>query len=163
MKNTTITSYNAVVNTSFTGSDGEKVNGIETYKTVTAALAAAPKASKTEYIIFIKSGRYHEKITVGKPNITFIGENMNKTKITYDVANSTKRPDGTTYGTFGSASCSVIAENFKAENLTFENAFDYPKNIIKADTVDQSLQTLKQLHLNLIKIAIMPILKIVDF
>ncbi len=126
--------YNLVVDGKFTGTNGEKVDGIPTYKTVTAALAKAPKASKTQYVIFIKSGKYHEKITVDKPNITFMGEDMNKTKLTYDVANSTKKPDGTIYGTFDSASCSVIAENFKAENLTFENAFDYPKNKAKANT-----------------------------
>jgi pectinesterase len=151
MKNTTITSYNAVVNTHFTGSDGEKVNGIETYKTVTAALEQAPKTSKTEYVIFIKSGHYHEKITVCKPNITFMGENMSKTKLTYDAANSTKKPDGTTYGTMECASVSVIAENFKAENITFENSFDYPKNKSKADTDSTKLSSLQAVALSLDK------------
>ncbi|WP_051624241.1 pectinesterase family protein [Clostridium akagii] len=133
MKNSTIISYNTVVDINFKGSDGTKLNGIETYKTITEALSKAPKSSKTEYIIFIKSGRYNEKITVDKPNITLIGQNMSKTKITFAAANSMLKPDGTTYGTFGSASVSVIAENFKAENLTFENAFDYLKNKSKPD------------------------------
>ncbi len=151
MKSTTITSYNAVVNSSFSGASGEKINGIQTYKTITEALANAPKTPQNEYIIFIKSGRYHEKITVGKPNITFFGENMSKTRLTYDVANSTKRPDGTTYGTFGSASCSVIAENFKAENLTFENTFDYPKNQSKTDSDKSKLANPQAVALNLSK------------
>lgn len=151
MKTTKISSYNSIVYGNLDGTSGQKVNGIETYKTVTEALANAPKESKNEYIIFIKSGRYHEKITVNKPNITFIGENMSKTRLSYDVASSSKKPDGTTYGTFASASCSIIAENFKAENLTFENTFDYPKNAAKKDTDESKLANPQAVALKLDK------------
>ena len=42
------------------------------------------------------------------------------------------QPDSTTYGTSGSASVTVSANNFAAENLTIENGFDYPSNFAKA-------------------------------
>ncbi len=128
------TNYNAIVDGKFTGTDGAKVNGTPTYKTVTSALSNAPKDSKTQYIIFIKSGLYHEKLTINIPNITLIGESKDETKLSYDAANSIKKPDGTLYGTYGSSSVTVLAPNFTAENLTFENAFDYPKNMAKAST-----------------------------
>ncbi|PJI09573.1 MULTISPECIES: pectinesterase family protein [Clostridium] len=127
-----ILSYNAIVDINFKGQDGTKVNGISTYKSITSAVSSAPTSSTNKYVIHIKKGTYYEKVTVNKPNITFIGEDRDKTKITYDVANSTKKPDGTTYGTFGSASLSVIAPNFSCENLTVENSFDYPSNKAKA-------------------------------
>lgn len=127
------TTYDAVVDENFTGNNGKKVNEIPTYRTVTAALSNAPNASKTKYVIYIKNGTYHEKITIDKPNISLLGEDKNKTKLSYDVASSTKKPDGTDYGTFDSASVSVIAPNFSAENLTIENTFDYLGNRAKAN------------------------------
>ncbi len=128
----TKSNYNIVVDGKFTGANGEKVDGIPTYKTVTSALSKAPKASKNNFVIYIKNGIYHEKITIDKPHISIVGESIDKTKLTYGVANSTKKPDGTPYGTYDSASVSVVAPNFSAENLTIENSFDYPKNRAKA-------------------------------
>ncbi|MCR3760922.1 hypothetical protein KYB31_18270 [Clostridium felsineum] len=126
------TNYNSIVDSKFTGVNGSNVNGVPTYKDMTSALTNAPSDSKKPYTIFIKAGSYHEKITVDKPNIHFVGESENSTKLTYDVASGTKKTDGTTYGTFDTASVSVIAPDFSAENVTFENAFDYPGNAAKS-------------------------------
>ncbi|URZ04385.1 pectinesterase family protein [Clostridium felsineum] len=127
------TNYNSIVDSAFTGTNGSTVNGIPTYKDMTSALTNAPTNSTAPYNIFIKAGTYHEKLTIDRPNIHLIGENENTTKLSYDAASGTKKADGTTYGTSGSASVSVIAPDFSAENVTFENAFDYPSNAAKSN------------------------------
>lgn len=127
--------YQAVVDGQYTGTDGAVQENVKTYKTVTAALAEAPADSKEPYVIFIKNGRYYEKLTIDKPMITLIGEDRDKTILTYDHASGTKKPDGnSTYGTSGSASVTVKAADFHAENVTFENGFDYPANQAKMDS-----------------------------
>ena len=126
--------YNVIVDSKFSGNDGTKEDGTPTYKTLSAAIDQAPTDSSSKYTIYIKDGTYHEKVTIDKPYISLIGEDVDKTKLTYDAASGTKKPDGTNYGTSGSASLSVISPNFSAENLTIENGFDYPANKSKADS-----------------------------
>jgi len=125
-------SPNIVVDASFTGTDGDQVNAIPTYKTITAAVGSVSPSNTTEKIIFVKNGTYHEKLTIATPYITLVGESATGTKITYDAANplvmrTVDGGDGTvTYGTSGSASVTIksSATGFKATNITFENSFD---------------------------------------
>ncbi len=108
------------------------VSGVKTYGKVASALNDAPENGTKPYVIFIMNGRYYEKLTIAKSFIAFIGESRDKTILTYDAASDTKKLDGTTYGTSGSASVMVRASDFRAENLTIENGFDYPTNAAKA-------------------------------
>lgn len=55
---------NMIVDGSFKGSNGSKVNGHKTYKTVQAAIDSVSQNNKSDVIIYIKNGRYHEKITL---------------------------------------------------------------------------------------------------
>lgn len=59
-------------------------DGSGDYKTISAAVKAAPEKSKSRYIIHIKSGKYKENIEVSKKkkNIMFIGDGRSKTIIT---------------------------------------------------------------------------------
>lgn len=59
-------------------------DGSGNYKTVSAAVAAAPDNSKTRYVIKIKAGVYRENVEVGKKkkNIMFLGEGRTTTIIT---------------------------------------------------------------------------------
>jgi pectinesterase len=102
--------------------------------TLAAALEAAPDNSATPYVIFLKAGRYHEKLVVDKPNIHLVGEDRARTIVTYDAASDTPAPDGGTYGTRGSFTIKITAPGFRAQSITFENAFDYMTNMRKADT-----------------------------
>ncbi|SFL38155.1 pectinesterase [Gracilibacillus orientalis] len=92
------------------------------FPTVQAALDSMEGESGT---VFIANGTYYEKLEVEWPAITFIGEDRDHTVITYNAASGTKKNDGTTYGTFDSASVIVRNANFTAVNMTFENGFDY--------------------------------------
>lgn len=124
--------YAAVVDARYVGADGARIHGVATFHTLGAALSAAPSWSAGRYTIFIRNGRYREKLTVDRPNVTLVGESRDGTVLTFDAASDTPAPGGGTYGTRGSFTLRVVAPDFRAENLTIENAFDYPANAAKA-------------------------------
>ena len=124
--------YGAVVDARFGGRDGDRVGGEATYRTVGGALAAAPESSPSPFIIFIRNGRYHEKLVVEKPNITLRGESRDGVVLTFDSNADTPNPPGGTYGTRGSFTLKVTAPDFRAEHLTIQNAFDYRANSARA-------------------------------
>lgn len=74
-------------------------DGSGTFKTVAAAVAAAPENSNKRYVILIKAGVYREnvEVTKKKKNIMFMGEGRTRTIITA----SRNVADGST--TFNSA------------------------------------------------------------
>jgi polygalacturonase len=126
--------YVAVVDASFRGTDGDSTRGTPTFRTLGAALTALPPNGVGRTRILVKNGRYHEKLTIDRPYITLMGESRDSTIITYDAAADTPSPGGGTYGTRGSFTLRVVAPDFRAENLTIENAFDYPRNVAKPDS-----------------------------
>ena len=116
-----LSGYDYVVDASFEGAAGDtSAYGVPEYKTVTEAINAAAGASGTK-VIFVRNGDYAEKIELSTPNITLIGEDSEKTRIYYDVAENA--------GASGTAryAFSVLAgaDSFTAENLTIENAYAY--------------------------------------
>jgi pectinesterase len=100
-----------------------------------AALDAAPSNPDRPYRILLKSGRYYEKLVVSKPNIHLVGEDRERTVVTFDAASDTKDPQGNPYGTRGSFTIRITAPGFRAERITFENGFDYLANLAR-DTAD---------------------------
>ena len=63
-----------------------------------------------------------------------LGEIRDGAVLTFDAASDTPTPTGGTYGTRGSFTLRVVAPDFRAENMTIENAFDYPANAAKPDS-----------------------------
>jgi pectinesterase len=116
------------VDAKFTGQDGALVAGAATYHTLGAALTAAPDSSASPYVIYIRNGRYREKLNVDKANITLIGQSRDSVVLTFDATADTPDPDGGTLGTRGSFTLRIAAPDFRAEHLTIENAFDYRAN-----------------------------------
>ncbi|MBB5868112.1 pectin methylesterase-like acyl-CoA thioesterase [Allocatelliglobosispora scoriae] len=104
-------------------------DGSGNYSTVQAAVNAVPTNNTRRVTITIKPGTYRELVTVpsNKPYISFIGStgSASDVVITYDNASGTPKPDGSgTYGTTGSSSVVIDANDFIAKNLTFANTFD---------------------------------------
>ncbi|SHF71549.1 pectinesterase [Microbulbifer donghaiensis] len=119
-------SYHAVVEQQATANTDA---GVNVYDTIAAALQAAPNDGKEPHIIFIRAGHYREKLTVDKPNITLIGESTDATRLTFDAYAGQPMPGSQeTWGTFRSATVTVNAADFRAENLTIENSFDFLAN-----------------------------------
>ena len=125
--------YGALVDSRYTGREGESVAGQVTYKTIAAALAAAPDSSATPFVIFIRNGRYREKLSVDKANVTLRGESRDSTIISFDASADSPDPTGGTYGTRGSFTLRVSAPDFRAERITIENAFDFKANAARAE------------------------------
>lgn len=100
------------------------VKGSGNFLTVQEAINSVQFLKQKETKIYIKSGIYKEKLDLPKDkiNVTIIGEDKAKTILTYDDYASKKNEAGANIGTSGSFSFAVGADNFKAENITFENS-----------------------------------------
>ncbi|WP_461533293.1 pectinesterase family protein [Sinomicrobium sp.] len=94
------------------------------FTTVQEAINAVPDFRKNETRIFIKNGKYKEKLVLpaSKTHVSLIGESMTYTVLTYDYYASKKNIFDEEMGRNASASFFVFADNFKAKNLTFENS-----------------------------------------
>jgi pectate lyase len=104
-------------------------DGSGQYSTVQAAVNAVPSGNSSRVVISVKPGTYRElvKVPSNKPHVTIQGTGSSRgdTVIVYNNASGTPKPDGSgTYGTGGSATVAVEADDFQARNLTISNDFD---------------------------------------
>ncbi|WP_327717913.1 pectinesterase family protein [Streptomyces sp. NBC_00490] len=104
-------------------------DGSGQYSTVQAAVNAVPAGNSSRVVISVKPGTYRElvKVPSNKPHVTIQGSGASRkdTVIVYNNASGTPKPDGSgTYGTGGSATVAVEADDFQARNLTVSNDFD---------------------------------------
>lgn len=100
-------------------------DGSGDFFTVQEAVDSAPDyCSRHETSIYIKDGIYEEKLTVpaNKQCIHMIGQSVENTVIRWaDYAKMTDSK-GFEIGTFATATAYLHADDFLAENITFENA-----------------------------------------
>jgi unsaturated rhamnogalacturonyl hydrolase len=84
----------------------EAVNSVRNYR------------SEKRTVIFIKNGTYREKLVIpaSQTNITLVGEDVNRTIITWNDHAKINN-----MGTFRTYTVLVQGEGFTAENITFEN------------------------------------------
>ncbi|MFF4506477.1 pectinesterase family protein [Streptomyces sp. NPDC001401] len=120
----TTTDTNAAATTLTVAQDGSGQ-----YRTVQAAVNAVPANNASRVVIAVKPGTYRElvKVPANKPHVTIQGTGGSRkdTVIVYNNAAGTQKPDGSgTYGTGGSATVAVDADDFQARNLTISNDFD---------------------------------------
>lgn len=103
-------------------------DGSGQYTTVQAAVNAVPANNPSRVVIAVKPGTYRElvKVPSNKPHVTIQGTGGSRkdTTIVYNNASGTPKPGGGTYGTGGSATVAVEADDFQARNLTISNDFD---------------------------------------
>jgi pectinesterase len=90
--------------------------------TVQAAFNLVPDNNPNTFTIFVKKGSYKEKLrlTVLKTNVNLLGEEKDSTILTFDDYGS-KTGVG---GTDNSYSTLIEANDFSADNITFENTID---------------------------------------
>lgn len=96
-------------------------DGSGDHVTIQSAIDAAKAFPPERIVIFIREGIYREKVTVHpwNPYLSLIGENMDRTVITYaDSFNSIDRDRNSTFFTF---TLQVLADDFIARNLTIRN------------------------------------------
>ena len=101
-------------------------DGSGQYRTVQDAINAAPQDTSADrrWVIFVKAGTYHERLYVQREKrfVALVGENPLKTIITYGLKAGDTGPDGKPIGTFRTPTAYVDADDFTAENVTFENS-----------------------------------------
>lgn len=116
-------------------------DGSGNFTTVQAAINAAPTNQTAPYIIYIKNGKYKEKINIpsNKPFLQLVGQSVANVIITWDDYSGKPNPAGGTFGTANSATFTVSAADFTAINITFENTTgDAPQALAINVTGDRS-------------------------
>ena len=113
-------------------------DGTGDYTTLQAAIDAVPENRIAPWLIFLKNGEYKELIMIPKtkPYIHLIGQDKEKTIISYKINNgsedydkihgngweySTNNPESPSFGKAGVVQ--IEASNFYAENITFLNSY----------------------------------------
>ncbi len=100
-------------------------DGSAPFQSVQAAINATPQNTSTSNQVFIhiKPGTYKQAVYVQREKryVHLLGEDAEKTILTCDLFASMAGPDGQPIGTFRTASTYIDADDFSAENLTFEN------------------------------------------
>ncbi|HEX8282781.1 MAG TPA: pectinesterase family protein [Pyrinomonadaceae bacterium] len=100
-------------------------DGSAKYKTIQEAVMAVPAGTaESPVVIRIRSGTYKELVYVQREKrfFKFLGEDASKTVITYDLNANLKGLDGKPIGTFRTPTAQIDADDFTAENITFENS-----------------------------------------
>lgn len=94
-------------------------DGSGEFKYIQDAIDAMRKFPLAPITLYIKNGVYNEKIELSANNtdVTFIGESVDKTIITYNDYSGRGK-----MGTFDSYTAKISGNRFRAENITFANS-----------------------------------------
>ena len=100
-------------------------DGSGQFKSVQDAIMSVPAGSASSpVVIHIKPGVYKEQIYIQHEKRFFhlVGEDAEKTILTFDLHANMMGPGGKPIGTFRTPSAVIDADDVTAENLTFENS-----------------------------------------
>jgi pectinesterase len=100
-------------------------DGSGDFASVQAAVMSVPEGRpESPVVIRIKRGRYEEQIHLQreKRHFRLVGEDPATTVLTYNLHANMPGADGKPIGTFRTPSSHIEADDFEAENLTFENS-----------------------------------------
>jgi pectinesterase len=101
-------------------------DGSAPFKTVQEAINATPQSASSSNQVFIriKPGVYKQALYVQREKrfVHLVGEDAEKTILTGGLFANMPGADGQPIGTFRTASTYIDADDFSAENLTFENS-----------------------------------------
>ncbi len=100
-------------------------DGSAKYKTIQEAVMAVPAGTAdSPVVIRVKPGTYKELVYVQREKRFFrlVGEDASKTVITYNLNANLTGLDGKPIGTFRTPTAQIDADDFTAENITFENS-----------------------------------------
>jgi pectinesterase len=100
-------------------------DGSAKYKTIQEAVMAVPAGTAdSPVVIRIKPGTYKELVYVQREKRFFrlVGEDASKTVVTFNLNANLTGLDGKPIGTFRTPTAQIDADDFTAENITFENS-----------------------------------------
>ena len=97
-------------------------DGSGDYTGLQEAIDAIPAAGGREPVIVrIRAGEYREKVVIHRDNIRLIGEDPDRTVLTWNGCANDLYEDGTAKGTFLSSTLMVTGHDVEVENLTIRN------------------------------------------
>ena len=96
-------------------------DGSGTHVTVQGAVAAAPENGARPFTILLKPGIYEGQILIpkNKRNVRLMGEELENTLLTYGL--NVQETNAGTDRSFKGTGVIVLADDFRAENVTFRN------------------------------------------
>ncbi len=100
-------------------------DGSAAFKSVQSAIMAVPSGSRDNpVVIHIAPGTYKELIYVQREKSYFrlVGENPTNTILSFNLYAGITNAEGKPIGTFKTPSTTIDADDFTAENITFENS-----------------------------------------
>jgi pectinesterase len=100
-------------------------DGSARFKTVQAAIMSVPSGSRENpVVIHIAPGTYQELIYVQREKRFFklVGESATNTILSFNLYAGITNAEGKPIGTFKTPSTTIDADDFSAENITFENS-----------------------------------------
>ncbi|HRS72772.1 MAG TPA: pectinesterase family protein, partial [Anaerohalosphaeraceae bacterium] len=99
-------------------------DGSGDFTSVQAAVDAVPDGNEDSIVIAVKPGVYKERIVVPRHKrfICFKGTEASDTILTFDLYAGIQDAQGKEIGTFRTPSVTIEADDFTAENITFENS-----------------------------------------
>ncbi len=100
-------------------------DGSAPFTSVQAAIMAVPAGSRNHpVIIHIQPGTYKELVYIQREKRFFrlVGDNPTNTILTFNLYAGITNAEGKPIGTFKTPSTTIDADDFTAENLTFENS-----------------------------------------
>ncbi len=100
------------------------------YTSVQAALDASAKDDSGKWaVVDIAPGHYHEKVTISRAKTKLAGHGADRTRIEFDaVAQTAGHYHRSNWGTPGSATVTVDAEDVNISGVTIENSYDFLAN-----------------------------------
>ena len=81
----------------------------------------SPEYEVQPVVLHIAAGVYREKLVISRPNVTFLGEDCERTVIVFGDGADEILEDGEKRGTFRTATVRVNAPDFTAKHITFQN------------------------------------------
>ena len=96
-------------------------DGTGDFTSLQAAMDAVPAGNRAPTLILIRAGVYQEKVVLHRNNLRIVGEDREKTIVTWSGCAKDPGPDGQEKGTFLSSTLMVTGHNVEIENLTIRN------------------------------------------
>jgi pectinesterase len=100
--------------------------GTNQFRTVQEAIDATPQSASaaSPCVIHIRPGVHKELIYVQREKrfVRLVGEDAEKTVLTFDLSANRPGANGKPMGTFRTPSTTIDADDFSVENITFENS-----------------------------------------
>jgi pectinesterase len=120
-------------------------DGTGNFKTVQDAINASPQSNPPrKWVIQVKPGTYKEIVYIQREKrlVHLVGDDAEKTIITYGLYAGLPGADGKPMGTFRTPTAQIDADQFTIENITFENSAG-PKGQALAVRIDGDEVTFK--------------------